>query len=158
LGLADWSRILSLRNADLLMFLSFSISLWFFNQGNVFAAIPLVYPGLVWLLARSLWLGWRDRPSRGAVVWPVWVLVGATVFLAGFRVGLNIRDSNVIDVGYSGVIGADRIWHGQSPYGNFPTEGDRPQCGLPDAAGEVRDRVQTNGRCETADDRGDTYG
>jgi hypothetical protein len=158
-GLADWRRILSLRNVDLLMFLSFSISLWFFNHGNVFAAIPLVYPGLVWLLARSFWIGWRDRPARGAVVWPVWLLVGATVFLAGFRVGLNIRDSNVIDVGYSGVIGADRIWHGQSPYGNFPTEhDDRPKCGLPDASGEVRDRVQTNGRCETADERGDTYG
>jgi hypothetical protein len=158
IGLADWRRILSLRNADLLMFLSFSISLWFFNDGNVFAAMPLVYPGLVWLLARSLWIGLRDRPSRGAVVWPVWVLVGATVFLAGFRVGLNIRDSNVIDVGYSGVIGADRIWHGQSPYAHFPTEGDRPTCGPADANGEVRDRVQTNGRCETANDRGDTYG
>ena len=158
LGLADWRRILSLRNLDLLMFLSFSVSLWFFNHGNVFAAIPLAYPGLVWLLARSFWIGWRDRPSRGAPVWPVWVLVGATVFLAGFRVGLNIRASNVIDVGYSGVIGADRIWHTQSPYGHFPVEDDRPKCGLPDAAGEVRDRVQTNGRCETADDRGDTYG
>ena len=157
-GLADWRRILSLRNVDLLMLLSFSVSLWFFNRGNVFAAIPLAYPGLVWVLARSFWIGWRDRPTRGTVVWPVWLLVGATVFLAGFRIGLNIRDSNVIDVGYSGVIGADRIWHGQSPYGHFPTEGDRPKCGLPDATGEVRDRVQTNGRCETADDRGDTYG
>ncbi len=159
-GLADWRRILSLRNVDLLMFLSFSVSLWFFNHGNVFAAVPLAYPGLVWLLARSFWIGWRDRPARGAVVWPIWVLVGATVFLAGFRVGLNIRDSNVIDVGYSGVIGADRIWHGQSPYGHFPTEGDRPNCpgALPDANGEVRNRIQTNGRCETANDRGDTYG
>ena len=32
--------------------------------------------------------------------------------------------SNVIDVGYSGVIGAERIAHGQSPYGHFPVEGD----------------------------------
>ncbi len=24
--------------------------------------------------------------------------------------------------------------------------------------GNVRDRIQTNGRCETANDRGDTYG
>ena len=32
----------------------------------------------------------------------------ALVFLVGFRVGLNLTNSNVIDVGYSGVIGADR--------------------------------------------------
>jgi len=82
----------------------------------------------------------------------------ATVFIAGFRVGLNIRSSNVIDVGYSGVIGADRIWHGQSPYGHFPIEGDRPKCGPADSSGEVRNRIQTNGRCESANPLGDTYG
>jgi hypothetical protein len=64
----------------------------------------------------------------------------------------------VIDVGYAGVIGADRIVHGQSPYGNFPVEEDLPKCGPADASGDVRDRVQTNGRCESANDRGDTYG
>jgi hypothetical protein len=158
IGLVDWRRILSLRNLDLLMLLSFSVSLWFFNHGDVFTAMPLVYPGLVWVFARTLWIGWRDRPVRGTVMWPIWLLVAVTVFLAGFRVGLNIRDGNVIDVGYSGVIGADRIWRGQSPYAHFPIEGDRPTCGLPDASGEVRNRIQTNGRCETADDRGDTYG
>jgi hypothetical protein len=158
IGLVDWRRILSLRNLDLLMLLSFSVSLWFFNHGNIFTAIPLAYPGLVWVLARTLWIGWSDRPVRGTVLWPVWLLVAVTVFLAGFRIGLNVRDSNVIDVGYSGVIGADRIWHGQSPYGHFPVEDDRPACGLADASGEIRDRIQTNGRCETANDRGDTYG
>ena len=34
------------------------------------------------------------------------------VFLVGFRIGLNVVDSNVIDVGYAGVIGADRIADG----------------------------------------------
>ena len=158
LGLADWRRLWSLRNLDLLMLLSFSVSLWFFNHGNVFAAMPLVYPGFVWLIARCFWVGSRDRAPRGAAVWPVWLLVGATVFLAGFRIGLNVRDSNVIDVGLSGVIGADRIWHGESPYGNFPIEGNRPKCGPADANGEVRNRIQTNGRCEAADAQGDTYG
>ena len=52
LGLADWRRLWSLRNVDVLMLISFSVSLWFFNHGNVFAAMPLVYPGLVWLLLR----------------------------------------------------------------------------------------------------------
>ena len=158
LGLADWRRPLSLRNVDLLVLLSFSLSLWYFNRGNVFTAMPLAYPPLVWLLARSVWVARRDRPSRGVPVWPVWVLAAATVFLAGFRVGLNVRASNVIDVGYSGVIGAQRIVHGQSPYGHFPVEDTRPKCGPADSSGEVRERVQTNGRCESANPLGDTYG
>ncbi len=44
LGLVDWRRVFSLRTLDLLVLLSFSPSLWFFNRGNVFAAMPLVYP------------------------------------------------------------------------------------------------------------------
>lgn len=158
-GLVDWRRLFSLRNLDLLMMLSFSVSLWFFNHGNVFAAMPLVYPGLVWLLARCVWIGWRDRGPRGSVVWPAWVLIGATVFLIGFRVGLNVwGGSNVIDVGYSGVVGAYLIAQGESPYGNFPIEGNRPPCGPADSSGEIRNRIQTNGRCESADAQGDTYG
>jgi hypothetical protein len=158
LGLVDWRRLLSVRNADLLVLVSFSVSLWFFNHGHVFAAMSFAYPPLVWLIARCLWVSGRDRPSRGAPVWSVWVLAAATVFLAGFRVGLNIRASNVIDVGYSGVIGANRIMTGESPYGHFPVEGKLPACGPADSSGEVRDRVQTNGRCETSNPLGDTYG
>jgi hypothetical protein len=158
IGLVDWRRLASIRNVDLVALLSFSVSLWFFNRGHVFAAMALVYPPLVWILVRCLWIARGDRPPRGAAVWPVWILAAATVFLAGFRVGLNWRSSNVIDVGYSGVIGADRIMHGQSPYGHFPVEDDRPKCGPADTTGEVRDRVQTNGICETANPLGDTYG
>src|SRR3954466_11277441 len=158
LGLADLRRPLSLRNLDLLALLSFSVSLWFFNRGDIFTSVPLVYPGLVWLLARCLWIGRSNRAPRGSTVWPVWVLLAATVFLGGFRIGLNVRASNVIDVGYAGVIGADRIRHGESPHDPFPVEEDPPKCGPADAAGEVRERIQTNGRCESANGRGDTYG
>ena len=66
-------------------------------------------------------------------LWPVWVLAAATVFLAGFRIGLNVQPSNVIDVGYSGVIGAERIANGQAPYGHFPVEDDLKACGPADA-------------------------
>lgn len=158
LGLVDWRRPFSLRNADLVVLLSLSASLWFFNHGNVFAAMPLAYPPLLWLLVRCCWIARSDRPTRGAAVWPVWLLAAATVFLAGFRVGLNVRASNVIDVGFSGVIGADRIVHGQDPYGHFPQEGSLRNCGPADSEGEVRDRIQPGGRCESANPLGDTYG
>jgi hypothetical protein len=158
LGLFDWRRPFSVRNLDLVALLSFSVSLWFFNHGDIFTAMPLVYPPLIWLIARCLWIARADRPPRGAAGWPVWVLAAATVFLAGFKVGLNWRASNVIDVGYSGVIGADRIMHGQAPYGHFPIEDPQPKCGPADSSGEVRDHIQTNGRCESANPLGDTYG
>jgi hypothetical protein len=158
LGLGDLRRPFSLRNLDLLALLSFSVSLWFFNRGDIFTSVPLVYPPLVYLLGRMVWSAWRGRLGTGAVpVWPVWLLAAATVFAAGFRIGLNVRASNVIDVGYSGVIGADRIAHGQVPYGHFPVEIGKA-CGPADADGEIRNHVQTNGRCESANPQGDTYG
>jgi hypothetical protein len=159
LGLADLRRPLSLRNLDLLALLSFSVSLWFFNRGDIFTSVPLAYPPLVYLLGRMLWSGWRGRLATGAVpVWPVWLLAAATVFAAGFRIGLNVQASNVIDVGYSGVIGAHRIANGQSPYGHFPVEGTLKACGEADTEREIRERIQANGRCESANPQGDTYG
>jgi hypothetical protein len=158
IGLADLRRPLSIRNLDLLVLLSFSISLWFFNQGNVFAAMPLAYPPLLYLLARMGWIGWRGRGSPARSLWPVWLLLAATVFLAGFRVGLNLQASNVIDVGLAGVIGAQRIVEdGEMPYGHMPDD-TGAECGPADADGYVRERIQTNGRCEVANGRGDTYG
>ena len=158
-GLADLRRPLSMRNLDLLVLLSFSVSLWFFNRGHIFASASLAYPPLLYLLGRMVWSGWRGRLGTGSVpVWPIWVLGAATIFAGGFRMGLNLQSSNVIDVGYSGVIGADRIAHGQVPYGNFPVEEDLKACGPEDSEGEIRERVQANGRCESANPQGDTYG
>lgn len=158
LGLADLRRPLSIRNVDLLILLSFGISLYFFNRGEVFTAMPLAYPPLLYLLARMAWIGWKGRGSSSRALWPVWVLLAATVFLSGFRFGLNVRASNVIDVGLAGVIGAQRIaGDGEMPYGNMPTD-EGEECGEPDADGYVRERIQTNGRCEVANGRGDTYG
>ena len=159
-GLVDFRRPLSLRNLDLLALLSFTASLWYFNHGRIFTSVPLVYPPLVYLLGRMIWIGARGRPPAAAPpVWPVWLLVAATVFLAGFRIGLNARDSNVIDVGYSGVIGAQRIATGQSPYGHMPRgDASLKACAAPDRDGNTSYRTQTNGRCEAGDERGDTYG
>jgi hypothetical protein len=158
-GLADFRRPLSLRNLDLLALVSFSVSLWYFNKGHVFTAMPLVYPPLVYLLGRMIWSGLRGRAEPASrPVWPIWLLAAAAIFLVGFRIGLNVENSNVIDVGYSGVIGAERISAGEAPYGNFPVEDNLKACGAADQDGEIRDRVQTNGRCESANPQGDTYG
>lgn len=159
LGLADLRRPLSARNLDLLALLGFTASLYFFARGEVFRSAPLVYPVLGYLLARGLWVGFGRRSAPLASVWPTWVLAAAAVFLIGFRVGLNVEaPRGVIDVGLAGVVGADRIVGGQAPYGNMPQRGDLEPCGPEDAEGEVRERVQTNGRCEAAIERGDTYG
>jgi hypothetical protein len=162
LGLADLRRPISVRNLDLVVLLSFSFSLLYFNRGEVFTAMPLAYPPLLYLLARMAWIGRHGRGSNSRPVWPVWVLLAATVFLVGFRIGLNAAQdlgaSNVIDVGLAGVQGAQRIVsQGEMPYGNMPTDSGK-KCGLPDANGYVRERIQTNGRCESANERGDTYG
>jgi hypothetical protein len=157
-GLADFRRLLSVRNLDLLVLLSFSLSLYYFNQGRVFSAMPLAYPPLLYLLGRMIWIGARGRGSPSRPIWPAWVLLAATVFLMGFRVGLNVESSNVIDVGLASVDGAQRIaGERQSPYGHMPDESGKA-CGPADADGSVRDHIQTNGRCESSNGRGDTYG
>jgi hypothetical protein len=84
--------------------------------------VPLVYPVLAYLLARSFWIGFRGRGEGLRPVWPTaWLLVAA-LFLMGFRIGLNMADSGAIDVGYAGVVGADRIAHGEPIYDNFPED------------------------------------
>jgi len=159
-GLADLRRLRSLRNLDLLALISFTVSLRLFNEGEIFWSAPLAYPPLVYLLARCVWIARRDRPPRAArPLWPVWLLAAAAVFLAGFRVGLNVEaPRSVIDVGFAGVVGAHRIANGEMPYGHMPVQEDQRPCGPADAEGEIRERIQTNGRCEASNPRGDTYG
>jgi len=160
LGLGNWKRPFSLRNLDLLFLLSPTASLWYFNHGNVFAAVPLFYPCLIWVVLRGCWIGTKNRGTPGAPRWPVWVLVAATIFLAGFRTTLNIEKSNVIDVGYSGVIGAERIVNdGQAPWGNFPQDQNgAPKLKICPHQTDTEYLIQTNGRCERANPLGDTYG
>jgi hypothetical protein len=115
----DPRRPFRLLHLDLLMLLGFGVSHVFFNRGEIDTSVPLVYPVLLYLLARMLWAGFRPRERRERLLPMVpatWLLV-VLVALVGFRVGLNVIDSNVIDVGYAGVIGADRIADGDPLYG-----------------------------------------
>src|SRR5262249_16307029 len=64
-GLADWRKPLTMRNLDLVVLLSFSVSLWFFNRGDIFTAVPLAYPPMAYLLARMVWSAWPGGAARG---------------------------------------------------------------------------------------------
>jgi len=121
-GLIDWRRPWRVATLDLLVLLGFGVSHYFFNRGEIGVSVPLTYPVLLYLFGRALWVGWRGAGGGIRPVWRAsWLLVAA-LFLIGFRVGLNMADSGVIDVGYAGVVGADRISHGEPLYGNFPED------------------------------------
>jgi hypothetical protein len=122
IGLLDWRRPWRVASIDLLVLLGFGASHYFFNRGEIGVSVPLQYPVLVYLLGRALWIGLRGRGEGLRPVWPAaWLLIAA-LFLMGFRVGLNVSDSGVIDVGYASVVGADRIAHGEQLYGDFPED------------------------------------
>ena len=121
----DPRRPFRLLHLDLLMLVAFAVSHVWFNRGEIFTSVPLVYPVLGYLLVRMLVAGLRPRERREKLVpyVPVLWLAFAVVFLVGFRVALNVLDSNVIDVGYSGVVGADQIADGDGLYeGTFPDD------------------------------------
>ena len=121
-GLLDWRRPWRVATLDLLVLLGFGVSNYFFNRAEIGVSVPLQYPVLLYLLGRALWIGLRGRGEGIRPVWPAaWLLIAA-LFLMGFRVGLNMADSGAIDVGYAGVVGADRITHGEPLYENFPPD------------------------------------
>jgi hypothetical protein len=126
----NFRRPFSVANLDLLVLLSFSVSLAFFNHANLYASVPLTYPPLLYLLIRMLAVMRRGRaharrpPPLRLLVPASWLAV-AVVFLLGFRVGLNVTDANVIDVGYAGVIGAQRITTDRPLYGSYPSDNER---------------------------------
>jgi hypothetical protein len=122
-------RLLRWLHLDLLVLAGFGISVAFFNDANLDVSVPIATVLLLYLLVRMLCIGLRrgapdvdsPSPTLPLLVPTVWLAV-AVVFLVGFRIGLNITSSNVIDVGYSGVIGADRLADGHHLYGNYPKD------------------------------------
>ena len=122
----DPRRPLRLLHLDLLVLLGFGLSQLYFNQGRVEISMPLVYPLLGYLLVRMLLAGFRPRQVTERLVprLPVrWMAIGL-VLLVAFRVGLNLADSTVIDVGYASVVGADRVVHGEELYVDNDVHGD----------------------------------
>lgn len=124
----DPKRPFRLLHLDLLVLLSFSVSQFFFNKGEIVWSVPLVYPVLGYLFVRMLIAGFRPRQRSGPLipVVPVRWLAIAAVVLAIFRIGMNVADSEVIDIGFANVVGADRIADGDGVYdGQFTPLIDR---------------------------------
>ncbi|MFN8113603.1 MAG: glycosyltransferase 87 family protein [Solirubrobacterales bacterium] len=124
----DPRRPFRLLHLDLLVLLAFSVSQFFFNKGDIVWSVPLVYPVLAYLFGRMLIAGFLPRTRPGPLIpWvPVRWLVFAAVGLVVFRIVLNVVDSQVIDIGFANVVGADRIAGGHGVYdGQFTTLIDR---------------------------------
>lgn len=115
----DPRRPFRLLHLDLLVLLAFSVSHFFFNQGEIGVSVPLVTPVLLYLLVRLGVAGFRGRERIEPLI-PLarrhWLVIGL-VLLVVLRITLNVIDSEVIDVGYAGVVGADRIADGDHLYG-----------------------------------------
>ena len=78
--------------------------------------------------SRMLVAGFRPRERSGPLipVIPVRWLAIAAIVLAVFRIGMNVVDSQVIDIGFANVVGADRIADGEGVYdGQFTPLIDR---------------------------------
>ncbi len=128
LGLVDFRRWRKWVHLDLLVLLSFGISQAFFNAAEIGVSVPLYYPPLLYLLARMLWIGFRGTGREGGAgeglrpSMPQWLMAALLVALVVLRIALNVADSGVIDVGYAGVVGADKITDAQPIYGadSFP--------------------------------------
>jgi hypothetical protein len=127
----DPRRPLRLVHLDLLALLGFSVSLFFFNKGDIAISAPLVYPVLAYVFIRMLIAGFIPAESRDRLL-PVlsrsWLVAGI-VALVALHAGWVIADGKVIDVGLAGVVGADRIANGEEVYtedfsDGLPSSGD----------------------------------
>jgi hypothetical protein len=108
----------------------FGVSQWFFQRGQIGLSVPLAYVPLLYLLARMFTLArGRPNPDRLTPAFGPRVLAVVLLVLCAFRIGLNVADFNnhdyvgwgklgstVVDVGYAGVVGADRLQHGLELY------------------------------------------
>ncbi len=116
----DPRRPFRLLHLDLLVLLGFGVSHVVFNRGDIDTSVPLAYPVLGYLLLRALQEGFRPSREEGPLVpvVPIRALACGAVALLVVRIALNVADSNVIDVGFAGVIGADHILDGEGLYGD----------------------------------------
>ena len=118
----DPRRPFRLLHLDLLVLLSFGVAQLLFNDGDLYVWVPAVYPVLAYLFARLLLAGFRPRERVQPLI-PYaresWLIAGLVLLVVG-RIVLNVVDSNVMDIGYTSVLGADRLVHGIEAVGYGP--------------------------------------
>jgi hypothetical protein len=114
-----------LLHLDLLALAGVSVSFALFSDGHVAWSVPLAYPPLVYLLGRMLSLARDRRPPQPLRIWGAEWLLAGIAFLVAARVTLQFASSNVTDVGYAGVVGADHLSHLRDVYGSFPADNPR---------------------------------
>jgi branched-subunit amino acid transport protein AzlD len=132
----DPRRPLRLIHLDLLALLGFSASLFFFNKAEIGWSVGLIYPVLAYVFVRMLVAGFRPAQSGDRLLplaRPRWLVAGIIALIA-FHTAYVATEGKVIDVGLAGVIGADRIIHGEELYGPGFSEGLPPSA---DVRGDV---------------------
>ncbi len=119
----DFRNPFRLLHLDLLALLGFSVSQIFFNRGRLELSVPTVYPVLAYLGVRLLLAGFRPRRATGPLVAHVRLpaLVFVLVCLVILRIGLNLTDSTVSDVGATSAQVATALAHGDLPYSGNST-------------------------------------
>jgi hypothetical protein len=130
----DLRRPRRILHLDALVLLSFLISYLLFDHAKLVAAVWMIYPPMLYLLARMLWIGGLRRRRRSESTRPistglsplltVGVLGGGLVALVAARIVLSLVSSTVVDVGYASVIGAHLIATGQPLYYASAAHGD----------------------------------
>jgi hypothetical protein len=132
----DPRRPLRLIHLDLLALLGFSASLFFFNKAEIGLSVGLVYPVLAYVFLRALIAGFRPVETRDRLLpfAPRGLLIAGIVALIAFHTAYVATEGKVIDVGLAGVIGADRLTHGEDIYGEDFSRGLPPSS---DVRGDV---------------------
>jgi hypothetical protein len=124
----DRRRPWRLLHLDLVAIAVLGISFAFWMRGDLDTSVPLVYPTLVYVLARMLIAGFRPATRGGPITWlSPRAVIGITLALVAFRIGLTLADTFVSDIGYASSTGAQRILDGLQLYtrggGHFDTYG-----------------------------------
>jgi hypothetical protein len=115
----DLRRPFRLLHLDLAALLAFSVSLYFFNRGEIGISAPLVYPVLAYLFLRLAVAGFRPRESEERLLPHLGpsLLIAGIAGLVAFHAVIAVAEAKVIDVGLASVIGADRVTDGEFLYG-----------------------------------------
>lgn len=133
LPFVDLRRRMRIAHLDALALLSFLVSYLLFDHAKLVSSVWLVYPPLLYLLGRMLWLG-GVLPGRGgsrrfsgiglSSLLSVRTLGVGLVVLVLARIAFSLVSGTVADVGFASVVGAHRVVAGQPLYFVSPAHGD----------------------------------